>query len=581
MRQLELKGLMDQWMLQRFKSIIADQMPTKHDNIVFCRLAPEQEEVYMRVLDSPDYQQLLHKDDPCISCGSGMPTCKCHSLDMDGVLAKWKHPDGEACPACPSCILMPALIQLNKIANHLELLKPEKGASDEFYQKQADFARMAHGDPSMSVARDRNFWNQSHSATCGKMQALEKLLSSWKAKGSKVLLFSYSTQMLDILEDFVSRKGYTSLRLDGSTSTKNRGERVNRFNTSKSIFIFLLSTKAGGLGLNLVSANRVVIFDPNWNPAWDMQAQDRAYRIGQRQNVEVYRLISSNTIEEKVYQRQLYKQGQEGLVLHQRDETRYFEGVMGDRRQQGDLFGIKNLLLFERGESSQTLQKSGTRSIISDGRTAFEHESDEEGDDVDGGSNFVIRRTARPRAGEADDDADEADLDVKDLGAEAGVEWLLKKCEPKTSTSKRTREDEEVEGDTGEGESEEPMADVLRRSGAVHTHLNSKVLGGAAIDTLRKPGGASERGDEPAAPKLESGSGSKPPAPAATGGRKAPKHVEGHLPTCVADCIGDCRTYEDYIRRLHRDVAFASRTEYCCRVLGLGEELCAAVKEME
>ena len=146
--QKEIKELMDMWMLQRFKTIIADQMPKKRDNIVICRLAAEQEEVYMRVLDSPDYQQLINMDNPC-RCGSGEKTRNCHMLDMDGVLAKWSHPDGENCNRCPSCLTMPALLQLQKIANHLELLKPEEGMSDEVFQKQSDFARMAFGDPCM------------------------------------------------------------------------------------------------------------------------------------------------------------------------------------------------------------------------------------------------------------------------------------------------------------------------------------------------------------------------------------------------------------------------------------------------
>ena len=80
------------------------------------------------------------------------------------------------------------------------------------------------------------------------------------------------------------------------------------------------------MGLNLISATVVVIFDPNWNPSHDMQAQDRAYRIGQRHDVKVYRLVSSNTVEEVVYQRQLYKQGQEGIALHKTEQKRYFEG---------------------------------------------------------------------------------------------------------------------------------------------------------------------------------------------------------------------------------------------------------------
>ena len=562
-------------------------MPTKRDNVVLCRLAAEQEEVYMRVLDSADYRQLYHSNDPCIHCESGLPTSRCHSLDMEGVLARWKHPDGEECQNCPSCIMLPALVQLGKIANHLELLKPETGDSDELYQKQAEFARMAFGDPGMSVVRDRNFWSQSHATGCGKMKALERLLRIWKGNGSKVLLFSYSTQMLDILEDFVTRQGYTHLRLDGSTSTKQRGERVNKFNTSQSIFLFLLSTKAGGLGINLVSANKVVVFDPNWNPAWDMQAQDRAYRIGQRQDVQVYRLVSSNTIEEKVYHRQLYKQGQEGLVLHQRDETRYFEGVMGDRNQQGELFGVKNLLTFERGES-QALQKSGTRSIIKSGRSAFEHELDEEGDGEeeeteDGGDDFVIRRVNRLGK---DEDGDEGDaLDDSDLGAEAGVEWLLRKVDPQRSKTAADTADAVME----EG-SEEQISEVLRNSGAVHTHLNSRVLGGAPLESFRKSGGEGRGGgagdDSVVSAKRKAAVEPAPlaakpePEPKAPKVRPAENLDLNMAPTDVACCIGDCRTYEEYFRRLHRDADFAWRAEYCREELGLSDELMKRVKQL-
>ena len=125
---------------------------------------------------------------------------------MDGVLAKWQHIDNEVCTRCPSCIAMPALKQLEKIANHLELLKPERGTSERIFQTQADFARMAFGDPTMSVERDKSFFAQSQETSCGKMKALASLLKTWKRNKSKVLLFSYSTQMLDILEDFITRK---------------------------------------------------------------------------------------------------------------------------------------------------------------------------------------------------------------------------------------------------------------------------------------------------------------------------------------------------------------------------------------
>src|SRR5690606_13184973 len=99
-------------------------------------------------------------------------------------------------------------------------------------------------------------------------------------------------------------------------------------------FVFLISTKAGGLGLNLTAANIVVLFDSSWNPAFDVQAQDRAYRLGQRRDVDVYRLIATGTIEDKTYCRQLYKLQLSSEAFEGNREERYFEGVQGDAMRQ-------------------------------------------------------------------------------------------------------------------------------------------------------------------------------------------------------------------------------------------------------
>jgi SNF2 family DNA or RNA helicase len=525
-RQDELKTLNEKWMLQRFKSIIAHEMPTKKDHIVFCRLAPEQEAVYKHVLTLSDYVGLIKGDEPC-DCNSGEPRAKCCPLDPTGPLAKWKHPDNDITPGCcPACIMFPAMQQLQKIANHLSLIYPEPGPAggtdDAMYQRQADFCRAAFDNATMDVRRDRSFFEQSHATHCGKMQVLRVLLKQWKIAGDKVLLFSYSTQMLDILEDFVT--GYSQLRLDGSTSAVKRGQLVKSFNTNPHIFIFLLSTKAGGLGINLTAANKVVVFDPNWNPSWDMQAQDRAYRIGQRKNVEVYRFIASNTIEEKVYQRQLYKQGQEGLALHQRDEFRQFAGVMGDNKQQGELFGIKNLLAFDDAAT----ESNGTRDIVS-GRISGFDEADgyriELARDRAGGS-------ASGEAGGSGDGGDAEDDEAEDgnlFGDESGVRWLVdrlsggggsskakgkgKATTPQAAGSsggaggssggsggtKRARDagastsaanhTAAADDDGGVPGLQEELSEIeqqLRQVGAVHTHLTSEVIGGAPIDSLKE-----------------------------------------------------------------------------------------------
>lgn len=130
-------------------------------------------------------------------------------------------------------------------------------------------------------------------------------------------------------------------------NVKPGSKAVAEFNNDSAQFVFLISTRAGGVGLNITAANKVVIFDPNWNPSYDLQAQDRAYRIGQTRDVEVFRLISAGTIEEIVYARQIYKQQQANIGYGASEERRYFSGVQGDHKNQGELFGLKNLFSFQ------------------------------------------------------------------------------------------------------------------------------------------------------------------------------------------------------------------------------------------
>lgn len=106
----------------------------------------------------------------------------------------------------------------------------------------------------------------------------------------------YLKQMLDVLETFVKQQDYKYLRLDGNTSIASRQPMIERFNTNSDIFMFLLTTRVGGLGVNLTGANRVLIYDPDWNPSTDVQARERAWRIGQKKDVTVYRLLTSGTL---------------------------------------------------------------------------------------------------------------------------------------------------------------------------------------------------------------------------------------------------------------------------------------------
>lgn len=135
---------------------------------------------------------------------------------------------------------------------------------------------------------------------CGKLQTLDLLLRRLKAGKHRALIFTQMTKMLDVLESFLNYHGYIYLRLDGTTRVEQRQVLMERFNADTRIFCFILSTRSGGLGVNLTGADTVIFYDSDWNPTMDAQAQDRCHRIGQTRDVHIYRLISERTIEENI-----------------------------------------------------------------------------------------------------------------------------------------------------------------------------------------------------------------------------------------------------------------------------------------
>lgn len=152
--------------------------------------------------------------------------------------------------------------------------------------------------------------------TSGKFELLDRILPKFFRTGHRVLMFFQMTQIMNIMEDFLQLRGIKYLRLDGSTKSDDRSIATQEFNAPNSIYqIFLLSTRAGGLGLNLQTADTVVIFDSDWNPHQDMQAQDRAHRIGQTKEVRVLRLITNKSIEENILERAHYKLGIDERVI--------------------------------------------------------------------------------------------------------------------------------------------------------------------------------------------------------------------------------------------------------------------------
>ncbi|KAG0425544.1 hypothetical protein HPB47_027316 [Ixodes persulcatus] len=149
----------------------------------------------------------------------------------------------------------------------------------------------------------------------GKLQVLDSLLCRLKSEGHRVLIYSQMTRMIDLLEEYMWHRKHTYMRLDGSSKISDRRDMVADFQTRSDIFVFLLSTRAGGLGINLTAADTVVFYDSDWNPTVDQQAMDRAHRLGQTKQVTVYRLVCKGTIEERILQRAREKSEIQRMVI--------------------------------------------------------------------------------------------------------------------------------------------------------------------------------------------------------------------------------------------------------------------------
>ncbi|CAF3678788.1 unnamed protein product [Rotaria sordida] len=171
----------------------------------------------------------------------------------------------------------------------------------------------------LDAPRDENgeiIVNEDLITSSGKFILLDKMLAKLGQNNHKVLIFSTLVIFLDLLEAMCEHRNYGYTRLDGNTSFEDRIDAISTFNKDPDVFIFLISTRAGGLGLNLMAADTVILFNSDWNPMIDIQAQDRAHRIGQTKPVIVYRFIVRNTIDERVYKRACSKQIMEKLIVH-------------------------------------------------------------------------------------------------------------------------------------------------------------------------------------------------------------------------------------------------------------------------
>ncbi|CAH3197195.1 unnamed protein product, partial [Porites evermanni] len=201
---------------------------------------------------------------------------------------------------------------LKKICDHPRLLSTlaceQLGLDEEDRLVELDSAADQDGPSFATQPKGLGPSDRVLTQESGKMVFLVSLLNNLKSEGHRCLVFSQSRKMLDIIQRVITHGGHKVLRIDGTVSkTAERQHLINTFQTDPSYSCFLLTTQVGGVGITLTSADRVVIFDPSWNPATDAQAVDRVYRIGQKKTVVIYRLITCGTLEEKIYRKQIFK----------------------------------------------------------------------------------------------------------------------------------------------------------------------------------------------------------------------------------------------------------------------------------
>jgi hypothetical protein len=422
------------------KSLIAHQLPKKSDKVVFCPLTDLQKEAYENYLSGEAITFINSASEPCL-CRSGRKRGWCCFTHLE---------NGKPWQA----LVFPAMMTLQKIANNLTLLIPPSTDTKEKQESQLETLQTCIPDDWEELYRNReSILSLSNPEFCGKWKVLKRLLRFWHDNGDKVLVFSHSVRLLRILQHLFHNTSYTVSYLDGSMSYEDRQKAVDDFNTDPGQFVFLISTKAGGVGLNITSANKVVIFDPHWNPSYDLQAQDRAYRIGQVRDVDVFRLISAGTIEEIVYARQIYKQQQANIGYNASTERRYFKGVQQDSERKGEIFGLANLFKFHADQI--VLREIVNKTNVAEARAGvslteidLEKAAKEEDDEF----KFVKKE-------EADDD-ETGMSQLAELITKENQEDFLKAQKPKNDA----------------------IAAILAAAGVEYTHENSEVVGSSKVE---------------------------------------------------------------------------------------------------
>jgi len=310
----QMAEIVNRSIIRRTQALLSKYLPVKVEQVVCCRLTPLQTDIYKSFCNSDTIRRALKSDEKDVKMTSSS---------------------------------LAAITSLKKLVNHPDLVFPACKEGKEGFDAALDCFPSGY-DPNKGKLRPE---------LSGKFTVLDCLLAVIKSTTSdKIVLVSNYTQTLDMFEKLCHLRNYGYVRLDGTMSIKKRAKVVDEFNDpSSSQFVFMLSSKAGGCGLNLIGANRLVMFDPDWNPANDEQAMARVWRDGQKKQCYIYRMLAVGTIEEKIFQRQAHKKALSSCVVDQEEDVeRHFS-----------LSDLRDLFKLEGNTLSDTHDKFKCRRCVS------------------------------------------------------------------------------------------------------------------------------------------------------------------------------------------------------------------------
>ncbi|KFV65164.1 Lymphoid-specific helicase, partial [Dryobates pubescens] len=356
-----LHQILTPFLLRRLKSDVALEVPPKREVVVYAPLAKKQETFYTAIVNRTIRKLLGNNEEEVVELSpTGRPKRRSRKVvdyceerngspdDLEKLISKVQEEVEKERPVVDVSIPMDSevnlklqnvMMLLRKCCNHPYLIEYPLDPATQQFKIDEDLVKNS-----------------------GKFLLLDRMLPELKKRGHKVLLFSQMTMMLDILMDYCYLREFKFSRLDGTMSYSEREENMHQFNTDPEVFLFLVSTRAGGLGINLTAADTVIIYDSDWNPQSDLQAQDRCHRIGQTKPVVVYRLVTANTIDQKIVERAAAKRKLEKLIIHKNQ----FKGGKSGLAQSKSCLDPQELIELLKSRDYEREVKGSKEKVISD-----------------------------------------------------------------------------------------------------------------------------------------------------------------------------------------------------------------------